>query len=340
GSGIIVSGGSFANTGQVSSGGSQPAVIRSLQVTQSCEGRIEAIAPGATVRLAGTDLSGGTIATSNGGVIRVEELSRFDDVQMSGQFDVFRGTQLTLASGVVFQGTMRINPGNGSEATSLAWDPEHPPALSGVVALEGTPERAWISSSGAAEMPLTIPADLRVEGVGLIDAPSLIEGEIAPGLASELGTLSANGVMQFAPDASLRISVDAVGADVLVSASQVELAGTLVVEPLGMDMLPDGYWTHQIVFAPSITGGFDTIEALGIADGRAIRVKHAGPILSIVHTCLTDFDLDGEQDFFDVSAFIDAYIACDPGADLTGDGQMDFFDISTFLAAYQGGCDL
>lgn len=340
GSGVIVSGGSFANTGQVSSGGTQPAVIRSLQVTQSSEGRIEAIAPGATVRLAGTDLSGGTIATSNGGMIRVEELSRFDDVQMSGQFEVFRGAQLTLASGAMFQGTMRINPGNGSGATSLAWDPEHPPALSGVVALEGTPERAWISSSGAAQMPLTIPGDLRVEGIGLIDASCLIEGEIAPGLALGLGTLSANGVMQFAPDASLRISVDAVGADALVSASQVELAGTLVVEPLGLDMLPDGYWTHQIVFAPSITGGFDAIEALGIAEGRAVRVKQEGPILSIVHTCVSDFDLDGEQDFFDVSAFIDAYNAGDPGADIQGDGLINFFDVSAFLIAYQGGCAL
>lgn len=340
GSGIIISGSSFTNSGLVNVAGPQTVVVRSPVTTQSNDARIEASTPGALARLAGTSVTGGTIASSNEGTVRVEDATRLDDVLVSGWIDVFRDAQLTLGPGVEVEGTMRVYPSNGSDATSIVWDPDHPPTISGVIALEGTPERASISGSGTTQTPITIPADLRVEGIGLIDAPSLIEGEIAPGLASGLGSLSANGVMQFAPDSSLRISVDAAGADALVCNTQLGLGGTLVVEHLDSDQLPDGYWTHQIAFAPSITGGFDAIEAVGIAEGRAIRVEQAGPVLWIVHTCLTDFDLDGDQDYFDVSAFIDAYNGGDPAADVSGDGLLNFFDISAYLTAYLGGCVL
>lgn len=54
--------------------------------------------------------------------------------------------------------------------------------------------------------------------------------------------------------------------------------------------------------------------------------------------CVADFTGDGVLDFFDVSAFINAYNAMDPAADLTGDGVWDFFDVSAFISAYNLGC--
>ncbi|MHA7814607.1 MAG: GC-type dockerin domain-anchored protein [Phycisphaerales bacterium] len=54
--------------------------------------------------------------------------------------------------------------------------------------------------------------------------------------------------------------------------------------------------------------------------------------------CVADFTGDGVLDFFDVSAFINAYNAMDPAADLTGDGVWDFFDVSAFVSAYNLGC--
>lgn len=54
--------------------------------------------------------------------------------------------------------------------------------------------------------------------------------------------------------------------------------------------------------------------------------------------CVADFTGDGELDFFDVSAFLNAYNDGDAGADLTGDGVLDFFDVSAFVNAYAGGC--
>lgn len=54
--------------------------------------------------------------------------------------------------------------------------------------------------------------------------------------------------------------------------------------------------------------------------------------------CPADLTGDGILDFFDVSAFLNAYNAQDPIADFTGDGLYDFFDVSAFLNAYNAGC--
>ncbi len=46
----------------------------------------------------------------------------------------------------------------------------------------------------------------------------------------------------------------------------------------------------------------------------------------------------GTFNFFDVSAFLQAFDAGDPAADLNGDGVHNFFDISDFLNLYNIGC--
>lgn len=55
-------------------------------------------------------------------------------------------------------------------------------------------------------------------------------------------------------------------------------------------------------------------------------------------TCSADLSGDGQLDFFDVSAFLNAFNANDPIADFTGDGNWDFFDVSAFLSAFNQGC--
>tara|TARA_R110002072_G_scaffold42064_12_gene118101 strand:+ start:42489 stop:43178 length:690 start_codon:yes stop_codon:yes gene_type:complete len=60
--------------------------------------------------------------------------------------------------------------------------------------------------------------------------------------------------------------------------------------------------------------------------------------LEEVAVCAADLTNDGELDFFDVSAFLDAFSQHDPIADFTGDGDFDFFDVSDFLDAFAIGC--
>lgn len=56
------------------------------------------------------------------------------------------------------------------------------------------------------------------------------------------------------------------------------------------------------------------------------------------NSCTADLTGDGVLDFFDVSAFLDAFGSMDPVADLTGEGVFDFFDVSAFLSAFSAGC--
>ncbi len=54
--------------------------------------------------------------------------------------------------------------------------------------------------------------------------------------------------------------------------------------------------------------------------------------------CIADFTGDGSLNFFDVSAFLQAFGSNDSLADMTNDGNFNFFDVSTFLQAFANGC--
>ena len=54
--------------------------------------------------------------------------------------------------------------------------------------------------------------------------------------------------------------------------------------------------------------------------------------------CPADMNGDGSLNFFDVSAFLNAFALNDPSADFTGDGMFNFFDVSAFLNAFAAGC--
>ena len=54
--------------------------------------------------------------------------------------------------------------------------------------------------------------------------------------------------------------------------------------------------------------------------------------------CPADLTGDGTLNFFDISAFLNAFNSQDPIADFTGDGLFNFFDVSNFLNAFNAGC--
>lgn len=54
--------------------------------------------------------------------------------------------------------------------------------------------------------------------------------------------------------------------------------------------------------------------------------------------CIADLTGDGLVNFFDISLFLQLYLAQDPIADFTNNGSWDFFDISAFLQAFTAGC--
>ncbi len=60
--------------------------------------------------------------------------------------------------------------------------------------------------------------------------------------------------------------------------------------------------------------------------------------LGCAPVCVPDFTGEGDLDFFDVQAFLQAFAAMDQAADLVDDDVFDFFDVQAFLQAFAGGC--
>ena len=54
--------------------------------------------------------------------------------------------------------------------------------------------------------------------------------------------------------------------------------------------------------------------------------------------CPADLNGDGLLNFFDISAFLNAFSSQDSIADFTGDGEFNFFDVSAFLNMFTAGC--
>jgi len=75
-----------------------------------------------------------------------------------------------------------------------------------------------------------------------------------------------------------------------------------------------------------------------VVEAAVDGVEIVGQSCEDPETCAADLTGDGVLDFFDVSAFLDAFGAQEPAADFTNDGTYDFFDVSEFLDQFGAGC--
>ncbi len=78
------------------------------------------------------------------------------------------------------------------------------------------------------------------------------------------------------------------------------------------------------------------IGDFGVADLETHNINTDGTLGASV--CIADLTGEGDLNFFDVSAFLNAFSAMDPIADFTDDGVFNFFDVSAFLNAFTAGC--
>ncbi len=127
----------------------------------------------------------------------------------------------------------------------------------------------------------------------------------------------------------------------------------LIVEVLN---IVDNYEVAGTIDASELTSSPQAFEinvpitAIAIADMRLrLRTNTVGAfhldniyvgVDELVAGC-NDADIAepfGTLNFFDVSAFLSAFSAEEPEADLTGDGTWNFFDVSDFLTTFNTGC--
>ncbi len=83
---------------------------------------------------------------------------------------------------------------------------------------------------------------------------------------------------------------------------------------------------------PLVDSNGNTLGTLNVTGSATIVASGTGP------TCPADLTGDGNLDFFDISAFLNAYNAMDPIADFDNNGVFNFFDVSGFLNAFNAGC--
>jgi hypothetical protein len=91
--------------------------------------------------------------------------------------------------------------------------------------------------------------------------------------------------------------------------------------------------------APLLDLAFRNIEADGLPSLVGLSEESITVVRNLsTPACVPDFDSDGTLDFFDVAAFLSAFQASDPAADLTDDAAFDFFDIARFFGLFSKGC--
>ncbi len=92
----------------------------------------------------------------------------------------------------------------------------------------------------------------------------------------------------------------------------------------------DGHYELSIKFSNS---------GIGLRDQPEINSSmNCTFVINAANACPADLNGDGILNFFDVSAFLNAFGGNDPQADFTGDGSFNFFDVSAFLVALSAGC--
>ena len=78
--------------------------------------------------------------------------------------------------------------------------------------------------------------------------------------------------------------------------------------------------------------------AFGPNDNDGIPPVQPGDLAISPRVCSADLSDDGTLDFFDFSAFLNAFTSGSSEADFNDDGTLNFFDVSLFLGAFSEGC--
>ncbi|MFK7884794.1 MAG: GC-type dockerin domain-anchored protein [Phycisphaerales bacterium] len=131
---------------------------------------------------------------------------------------------------------------------------------------------------------------------------------------------------------------------------RVPAGGSLRATLSAFDDLGEELFASSFEVVPTDTTWADaslTYAIPSLAEHWQLRLEaiDAGPFgvhadaMSLIGTCLADFNGDRILNFFDINDFLVAFIAGDPNADLTGNGVIDFFDIRELIDSFEFECD-
>lgn len=304
----------------------------SIFVNQGDAAEVIVDGPDSSIVINGTRFEYGRIIARNGAQVFFTG-GALEHVDIDAPVSIPQDTRVFMQTPAINRGTFVVNSDGEGATAEIYWSRSDELAGEGTIRLNapGQGSRIVTSSSGS----VTLGAGQRLEGIGSLDAPLRHRGTTAPGLG--IGVLLSSRSIIYEPTSIFEAEIGPESNDRLESTSSVELDGTLRVI-LSNGFVPDGYWARTIIIASTITDRFTAIDAPEPPEGLITRVYNTGTELIVGQTCLSDFNLDGELNFFDVSEFLTRFGDADHEADLNGDGLLNFFDVSAFLINYSEGC--
>jgi hypothetical protein len=286
-------------------------------------------------------ITGGRIESINGGKFTINDTAVLVQVENYANFEIVHNGQLLLSlRDPSNNGVIDVNPYLSPRGTSVSWG-----FIIGVEELTGAGViRLWAPGdlsmiySGFNNL-CALGENQRVEGIGLISMNLLSHGTFAPGLVGQggIGTLHSDLPLEFSDRSRLEIDIADESHDQLVSEDEIVLGGELIVA-IDQDLQSEPYWVRTIIHAQPVSGQFDQVTGTVVQNEQVLRVIYKENHVVLVATCRTDFSLDGDLNFLDISAFLTAYGNQDSTADFNNDGLFNFIDISEFIASFAAGC--
>jgi cytochrome c peroxidase len=165
-----------------------------------------------------------------------------------------------------------------------------------------------------------------------VSPPNIGNADFKVGVDFALGGAQAWVAVSDSPPASGIVAQDElVGPITLNGMSSGDGYGTMfyTLDDIALD--GQTFYMQWIIADPNAPDGFARSD-----------IAQVTPFCSLIAACTPecegDLNGDGELDFFDVTAFVNAYNANDSAADFDGNGILDFFDVSVFINAFAAGC--
>ncbi|HHN79113.1 MAG TPA: hypothetical protein ENK11_10650, partial [Phycisphaerales bacterium] len=244
----------------------------------------------------------GSLTVSNGGLLTTAQLKIGDDAH--GDVLIDGGTIIdTVGTGVGNRATGTLTLDNGGTLQS---------PLVSIIAFMGT-----------------------VAGSGTIDAPVVNDEVVSPG--NPIGTLTVTGdyTQGFGIlNIELGGTAPGTGYDQLAVNGHSTLGGILNVSLVNGFNPANGQFV--ILQGGTVSGVFQTVN---LPAGFSISYEADRVVVTIGSPCVADINGDGVLDLADISAFISAFLAQDPAADLAPPaGVFDLADLGTFIQAFLAGC--
>lgn len=303
------------------------------QLLQTEDGRIDVVGEGSQLVLgsdgtfSGARIQSGSINTTDGGRVIMGRSYELRGVEINGDIVGDDLYILKLTSGSTLNGSIDFMPSGDSGGIVNINSPAELNGEGRIVMSTNNGTLARVMGGSVAD-PLDLGPGIEITGPGNILGNTIINGTISPGQG--IGRIHCLSPVTLSQTSRYNAEVGPDGSDLITSSQQFALHGQLRVTFVD-GFNPLGYWSRTVIEATEINTDGLVLELPKPVGGLVSRSYNTGIQLLIGQAPLSDMNLDGETNFFDVGIFINYVLAEDPRADLDGNGVVNFFDISLFL---------